>query len=155
MEANQEIPVVIAIHTSSRDESGAPDEKMRMLAHGVLIPQQDGAHLLRYTETITDEDSGATMSTEVRLKIEAARVLMHRKGTFSTTMVFSRGQRFEGTYRTPYGEMAMAVYTTRLVTALQADRGRIALEYQLDMNGGFSSMRKMTIEFGAEELMPS
>lgn len=149
MDEKDFLPVLVAIRTSSRDDRGKPEEDTRMLVSGQLAAQKDGAYLLRYTESVEQED-GSVMKADVRLKLEDGHVIMLRKGDFSTTMVFSRGQHFDGTYHTPYGDMAMGIYTTRLLTSLASDRGSVTIDYQLDMNGGFSSMRHLTLEYGAE-----
>lgn len=144
-------PVLVAIRIKSTDEQGHPVEDMRMMAPGTLTCQAEDTYLLRYTETMQDEDTGASISAEVRLKLQPAHVIMMRTGQYGTTMVFTKGQRFEGTYHTPYGDMGMAVYTTRLLTTLSPQRGRLVLDYQLDMNGGFGTMRHMVIDYGVEE----
>lgn len=151
MEEKAQKPVLLAIHTSAKDEHGAKIDDMRVLTSGTLTVQEDGAHLLRYTESIGDEDGGETIHADVMLKIEPDHVIMLRKGPYGTTMVFTKGQRFEGKYHTPYGDMAMAIYTTRLLASLSPGHGKLALDYQLDMNGGFGAMRHMTVEYGVDE----
>lgn len=148
-ETKKDLPVLVAIRTTSRDDQGNPEEDTRMLVSGQLVEQKEGVYLLRYTESVEQED-GTVMKADVRLKLENGHVIMLRKGDFSTTMVFARGQHFDGTYHTPYGDMAMGVYTTRLLTSLEPDRGSVTIDYQLDMNGGFASMRHLTLEYGAE-----
>ena len=48
---------------------------------------------------------------------------MERKGDFSNTMVFAKGQRFEGVYHTPYGEMDMAVFTRKQLAVSAGRKG--------------------------------
>lgn len=149
MEQKLEKPVMVAIRTSAKDADGQPEGDIRMLVAGTLTQQKEGVYLLRYTERVDQED-GTALTADVRLKLEEGHVIMLRKGMYGATMVFSRGQRYEGTYHTPYGDMDMAVYTTKLHTNLGPTAGVVTLDYQLDMNGGFASMRHMKLQYGTE-----
>lgn len=68
---------------------------------------------------------------------------MRRSGEYATDMVFRTGCRYEGTYRTPYGDMELAVYCTRLRYDLGEDGGEVQLSYQLDLNGSFAAMHDL------------
>lgn len=149
MEQKLEKPVMVAICTSATDADGQQEGEMRMLVAGTLTQQQEGVYLLRYTER-TEQEDGSALTADVRLKLENGHVIMLRKGLYGATMVFSRGQRYEGTYHTPYGDLDMAIYTTKLLTDLRPDAGAVTLDYQLDMNGGFASMRHMKLQYGVE-----
>lgn len=151
MAENTQIRGLVAIRITSNDERGEQLEDMRMMCPGTLTIQKEDTYLLHYTETMQDEDTGASISAEVRLRIQPGHVIMMRSGAYGTTMVFTRGQHFDGTYHTPYGDMAMALYTTRLLTSMDPAHTRIVLDYQLDLNGGFGTMRHMQIDFGPGE----
>jgi len=66
-------------------------------------------------------------------------------------MVFVKDRRFEGVYRTPYGDMDMALFATRVDVNLGEDKGSVYLEYQLDFAGGFASMHTMQLEYVASD----
>ena len=75
---------------------------------------------------------------------------MMRTGDCSNTMVFVKGQRFEGTYRTPYGNMDMAVFSG-VVTCDAGERsGSVHLKYQLDIGGAYASTNELHLEYNAD-----
>ena len=76
---------------------------------------------------------------------------MERKGDFSSTMVFAKGQRFEGVYHTPYGEMDMAVFTKEAACRFGRSEGNLHLKYQLNIQGSYASTNELHLEYKAEK----
>ena len=74
-------------------------------------------------------------------------VTMSREGVYHTSMIFSQGNRYEGSYNTPYGALDMGVDPTQVKYKVDDDRGEVLLKYQLDIGGQFASMREMRIRF--------
>ena len=72
-------------------------------------------------------------------------VTLNRGGAYETQMVFRLGCRYEGQYHTPYGDMDLALYCTRLGYDLGDDGGSLELSYQLDLNGQFAAMHEMEL----------
>ena len=73
---------------------------------------------------------------------------MQRSGAFATSMVFDQGRRVEGSYRTPYGDLAMGVYPTHVKYRVQEGPvGEVDLTYQLDLQGQFAAMHELRIRF--------
>ena len=79
---------------------------------------------------------------------------LERKGEFSSTMVFAKGQRFEGVYHTPYGEMDMAVFTKEAACRFGRTEGNIHLKYQLNIQGSYASINELHLEYKAEQGNP-
>ena len=149
---NKMIPVLVTLHSYSKGEHGEKEQPVRLMCHGRMRPTNDGC-MLRYEE-VQQDDTGATVSTDVILNIQlkdGPRVTMTRMGDYGTTMVFVKDRRFEGVYRTPYGDMEMALFATRVDVELGEDKGSVYLEYQLDFAGGFASMHTMQLEYTASE----
>lgn len=107
---------------------------------------QDDARL-EYVESQQDEETGAIMKSDISLSLREGRITMERKGDFSNTMVFVKGQRFEGVYHTPYGEMDMAVYTREAACRFGKSEGNIHLKYQLDIQGNYTSTNELHLEY--------
>ena len=97
-----------------------------------------------YTETQQDYESH-----DVVLTMDRGIVTMQRSGPFGTSMVFEQGRRFEGVYSTPYGELEMGVYPTRVRYRIEGQRGmgEVNLAYQLDLQGHFAAMHELQIRF--------
>lgn len=95
--------------------------------------------MIRYEETL-DESLPAQ---QVVMTINEEGATMSRGGEYATDMVFRMGCRYEGSYHTPYGDMELAVYCTRLRYDLGEDGGEVQLSYQLDLNGSFAAMHDL------------
>lgn len=147
---SQLIPVRLTLISSSHNDRGDAEEPIRMMTTGQLRQTPRG-FMLRYEENLTDEDTGRIQTSPVIMTMQPGRVVMNRLGDFGTTLVFVKDTRFEGPYRTPYGEMDLAIYTTHVSTKLSPEKGSIRLEYQIDMNGGYAATQIIALDYVAEE----
>lgn len=141
-------PVLVTLmsYTRAGDEEDAP---MRIRCSGQMRLTTGGC-MLRYTEVQTEEGTGATLSQDVILNIQPDRVTMTRLGDYGTTLVFVRDRRFEGSYHTPFGELAVALYTTQLSVQHGPEGGNVHLEYQLDMQGNYAAVQVIDVTYTAE-----
>ncbi|MBQ2952126.1 MAG: DUF1934 domain-containing protein [Clostridia bacterium] len=146
--ANEVRPVMVNVVSFSRvgEEEETP---MRLRCSGQMRPTSGGC-MLRYREVQTEESTGETLVQDVVLNIQPDRVSMTRMGDYGTTLVFVRERRFEGAYHTPFGDLALALYTTQLDVRLNADGGSVHLEYQLDMQGNYAAVQVIDVTFAAE-----
>ncbi|MBE5801843.1 MAG: DUF1934 domain-containing protein [Clostridiales bacterium] len=135
-----EIPVLVSIHSTARREDGS-EEPVSLLTSGALLLEDERARII-YEETL-DEDMPPQ---PVTVTVEDDMLMMQRDGDYATQLIFRRGQRYEGIYRTPFGEMDVAVFCTRLSYDLNEDGGEIVLMYQMDMNGTFAAMHQMHMQ---------
>lgn len=136
----QTIPVLISINSNAHRDGLSEDETLSMLTSGTLELDEQGA-VIRYEETL--DESVPPQQVEVLISDEA--VTMNRGGEYATNMVFRMGCRYEGQYHTPYGDMELAIYCTRLKYDLGEDGGELLLSYQLDLNGKFAAMHDMEL----------
>ena len=142
--------VLVTLCGTSQAEGETPDEPIRLMTTGTL-EQRGEEYILIYEESQTDEGTGAIMTQEIELSMQPGRVTMTRKGDFGTSMVFVKDRRFEGAYRTPYGDLDMAVYATQVSCRLSPAEGHVRLQYQLDMQGMYASMHTMELTYTAGE----
>lgn len=147
----QDRRVLVTLSGTSRNELGQAEEPIKLLTTGRLTAIE-GGYLLRYEESQTDESDGSVMTQEILLLIEPSQVTMTRLGDFGTSMVFVKDRRFEGVYHTPYGDMDMALFATRVDVDAAPDHGTVYLEYQLDFQGGYASMHIMQVDYVASDL---
>ncbi len=143
--------VLVTLSGAARNDLGEADEPIKLLTTGE-VTAIEGGYLLRYEESQTDESDGSVMTQEILLLIEPNQVTMTRLGDFGTSMVFVKDRRFEGVYRTPYGDMDMALFATRVDVDAAPDHGSIYLEYQLDFQGGYAAMHTMQVDYVASDL---
>ena len=107
-----------------------PDYPIQLMTVGKLKYTNPDEIRLEYQESQQDEETGEIL-----------------KGDFSNTMVFVKGQRFEGVYRTPYGEMDMAVFTREAACRFGRSEGNMHLKYQLDIQGSYASTNELHLEY--------
>ena len=123
-------------------EDDDPSDTIRLLTTGTMTGGKD-AWRIDYTETQPDNES-----SDVTLTLDQGVVTMQRSGAFATSMVFEQGRRFEGSYRTPYGDLDMGVYPTHVKYEVDgAAGGKVDLVYQLDLQGQFAAMHELRIRF--------
>lgn len=122
-------------------EDDQPDT-VRLLTTGTLTGDK-GSWRIDYTETQPDNESH-----DVTLTMGGGIVTMQRTGPMGTSMVFEQGRRFEGSYRTPYGDLDMGVYPTHVKYQVDEQAtGKVDLVYQLDLQGQFAAVHEMRIRF--------
>ena len=126
-----------------------PDYPIQFMTVGHLNYTNPDEVLLQYVESQQDEETGEILNADVSLSLHDGRITMERKGDFSSTMVFKKGQRFEGVYRTPYGNMDMAVYTKEAACRFGQSEGNMHLKYQLDIQGNYTSTNELHLEYKA------
>ena len=134
------IPVLVSIKSCAHRDETTEDEQMSMLTSGVL-EVDDTRAIIRYEESIDE----SLPPQKIEILVEDETVTMNRGGAYSTQMVFRLGCRYEGQYHTPYGDMDLALYCTRLGYDLGDDGGALELSYQLDINGKFAAMHDMEL----------
>lgn len=127
-------------------DAGAEEsaDEMRLVTTGELSgSKEQNAWRLRYTETQPD-----TATTDrVTFTMQDGTVTMLREGEVNTSMIFRQGNRYEGSYNTPYGALEMGVFPTQVKYNVDDARGEVVLKYQLDIQGQYASMREMRIRF--------
>jgi uncharacterized beta-barrel protein YwiB (DUF1934 family) len=128
-----------------------PDYPIQFMTKGNLRFINSGEALLQYAESQQDEETGEIMKADISLSLRDGKITMERKGDYASTMVFSKGQRFEGIYHTPYGEMDMAVYTREADCRFSSSEGKLHLKYQLDIQGNYTSTNELHLEYRAEK----
>ena len=139
MQKKQQVLLSVMGWTHDDDD---PSDSVRLLTTGVMTGGKDSWRI-DYTETQPDNES-----SDVTLTMGKGVVTMQRSGTFATSMVFEQGRRFEGSYRTPYGDLEMGVYPTHVKYQVQAGPvGEVDLTYQLDLQGQFAAMHELRIRF--------
>lgn len=143
-------PVLVSLTGYTVEGDGSQDSPIKLTTRG-MMSKEGSLYTLEYDETQTDEDSGAMMTQHIVLTMQTNRVQMTRMGDFGTTMVFVKDKRFEGDYHTPYGDLSMAVFATKVSMTLSEKKGSLHLQYQLSVQGQYSGMHDLRMEYRALE----
>ena len=144
----QNTPVFINLLAIARYEQ-MPDYPIQFMTVGNLFYTNKDEAKLEYAESQQDEETGEILTSDISLSLRNGKITMERKGDFSNTMVFAKGQRFEGVYHTPYGEMDMAVFTKEAACKFGKTEGNIHLKYQLNIQGNYTSTNELHLEYKA------
>ena len=150
MNQHKEKPILINLLSIARYDQ-MPDYPIQFMTRGVIRMEKDGNAVIQYRESIRDEDSGEVTESDIRMECSANQVTMTRTGEYSNTMVFIPEQRFEGPYRTPYGEMNMGVFARGVQCRFGEAGGSVHLKYQLDFQGSYTSSNELHLEYTAEK----
>jgi len=148
MDQKKGLPVLVTVAGASKNDLGEMEEPIKLMTTGELKPTPSG-FMLKYQES--QEDNGVVVTQDIILMMQPGRVTMTRLGDFGTTMVFVKDRRFEGAYRTPFGELDMALFATQVQVKLQPDHGSVYLEYQLEVQGNYASMHTLQLDYVAGE----
>ena len=127
-----------------------PEYPIQFMTVGKLSYANPEEAQLQYVESQQDEETGEIMNSDISLQLRDGKITMERKGAFSNTMVFAKGQRFEGVYHTPYGEMDMAVFTREANCRFGRAEGNIHLKYQMNIQGSYASTNELHLEYRTE-----
>ena len=149
MEENAGIPVLINL-TSRISYDGFSDQPIQMMTSGLVFPGKDFT-LLRYQEVQQDQETGQVTESEIQLVLKEGQVTMNRFGDYANTMLFQRNKRFETSYRTPFGDMNMAVFTREARWEAQRGNGKIHLRYDLSMQGNYASTNELHLEYWTKD----
>ena len=134
--------ILISVTGWNREQGSDTDEPVRLLTTGTLSGSGD-AWRIDYAETDSDAER-----SDMTLTMSKGVVTMQRTGAFSSSMVFEKGRRFEGSYQTPYGALDMGVYATQVrYRVADGPSGEVQLQYQLDLQGHFAAMHELQIHF--------
>ncbi len=141
-------PVLLTLSGRSQTAPGEEEQPIQLITTGQLTVS-GGTYTLCYQESQPEDENGRISTQDITLQMQPGRVIMTRAGEFGTSMVFIKGQRFEGAYHTPYGDLDMAVYATRVSCRLSPEKGSVHLQYQLDMQGAFAAMHDLKLDYVA------
>ena len=147
---NRSTPVFINLLAIARYDQ-MPDYPIQFMTVGNLFYSSPDNVMLQYVESQQDEETGEIMKSDISLSLRDGRITMERKGDFANTMVFAKGQRFEGVYHTPYGEMDMAVFTKEAACRFGRSEGNVHLKYQLNIQGNYASTNELHLEYKSEK----
>ncbi|WP_302488667.1 DUF1934 domain-containing protein [uncultured Mitsuokella sp.] len=139
-------PVIVKVRGSWQDAEGQKDS-IRTVAKGHHYFHR-GKHYVIYEDESVEQ--GKKISTV--LKIDDGHMTLLRRGVLEQEQRFETGREHTSIYRTPYGNIDLAVRTEELQVDYGEIAGRVDIRYGLLVNGAFQSQNQLHIE--VEEDMP-
>ena len=134
-----ETPVRLRVVSRMTEDDGQTHE-IKCARRGVLC-EQGGGVALEYD----DEQDGER--ARIELWTDAARARMTRRGMTSAVLEFTPGERTSGVYRTPYGEIPVAVRTHTLSLTREETGGLLALDYDVFVGGERTARTHLTAQW--------
>ena len=134
-----ETPVRVRVVSRMTEDDGQTHE-IKCARRGVLR-EQEGGTALEYD----DEQDGER--ARIELWTDAGRARMTRRGMTSAVLEFTPGERTGGVYRTPYGEIPVAVRTHALSLTREAAGGVLALDYDVFVGGERTARTHLTAQW--------
>ncbi len=105
-------------------------ESTELISEGRFYKSGDKFYIF-YNEEETEE----TVASIVQITVHENKLIMSRKGDFSSKMEYEAGVANDFTYHTPFGDMLMRLKTESLENRLTENGGDIRLCYSLIVNG--------------------
>lgn len=120
-----------------------------------LSGQKDGAELITAGKYGVDEEGihlsyeeselTGLQGTVTAFLVKPDEVVMSRRGTITSQMIFHKGQKQHFAYETPYGTMTMGLDTHKVIHALDERGGDMEIEYDLDFDRAVVSRNRFKI----------
>ncbi len=130
---------ICGIHTNAQEDS------IEVVSVGEM-EQKQGQICITYEEA-ADEEAGVDCEIVTSmLKIKGNQVEMIKRGAAQTHMVFIEGKDTISYYSTAFGELEVAVHTTRLEMKEMQNGFSIDLEYGLEVNSAHMSACRVEIK---------
>ena len=133
-------PVVVKVRGAWQDAEGKQDS-IRTVAKGHHYFHR-GKHYVIYEDESLEQ--GKKISTV--LKIDTGMMTLLRRGPLEQEQRFEEGREHTSIYRTPYGNIDMAVRTEELSVRYGEVAGSVDIRYGLWVNGAFQSQNRLHIE---------
>lgn len=134
--------VLLSIRGSQLYEGQEPDV-MELVTEGTWSRQDDGRQTISYKETELTGLEGTTTSVH----IDGPKVILERKGSVNSQMVFEVGRKHLSMYETPYGALSVGIETRRLKNTLQEGSGDLEIAYAIEIDNLMAgrSLFKMSV----------
>lgn len=130
-------------------QTDADGQKTRIetVAHGKMH-QKDGMHYITYREKEQDGSDTATL-----IKVNETAMTLVRRGQVEHEQRFQQAKRENGTYKTRYGTIRMAVETNSFELSMAEYSGSILLDYELHVEGQWQSRNQLSIKVSRDHTL--
>ncbi len=130
--------------TEASDKEGA-DEIENMYPGEYFY--RSGAHYILYDEMMEGEET----PIKNMIKLREKEFTLTKKGSVNVQMVFEEGKKTMTSYATPFGNIMMALDTTKLMTEEESDVIRVHIEYGLEANYQHIADSQITVTIAARK----
>ena len=141
---NKDVMITIK---SSRTVDGSDTEGAELITQGTYNYGRDGIRFSYMESELTGLDGTKTV-----FHVKPDEVVLSRRGSVNSQMVFRAGESSDFIYNTEFGMLSMGMDTRRLVCAMGEHGGDMEIEYDLDFEKTFLSRNTFKINVREKEL---
>lgn len=128
------------IKVSSLQLSGESD-KIEVISKGLFKRLED-----RYEISYEESEISGMEGTTTTIKIEDGKVILERKGTTESLIVFENEGSHVSLYNTPYGMLELITNTKALEVDVHENGGSINIDYEIAIAGQEPIKTNLTLE---------
>lgn len=99
-----------------------------------------------YSLSYLETDEEMRESKVVLTVEEGKRIVLTRTGQYSTQMIIEKDRRYNCHYNTPYGEMMMGIFASKVESEMGSRGGNLNFRYTLDFNTGYISTVELNVK---------
>ena len=133
--------VLITIKSQQSLPGGEPEEGAELITRGTY---QYGKNGIRFS--YMESELTGLSGTKTVFLIKPDEVVLSRKGTVNSQMVFRPGESSDFLYRTEFGFLQMGLDTKRLECSLDEHGGSMEIDYDLDFERSFLSRNTFRVD---------
>ena len=133
--------VLITIKSQQSLPGGEQEEGAELITRGTY---QYGKKGIRFS--YMESELTGLSGTKTVFLIKPDEVVMSRKGTVNSQMVFRPGESSDFLYRTEFGFLQLGLDTKRLECSLDEHGGSMEIEYDLDFERSFLSRNTFRVD---------
>lgn len=109
-------------------------DMMELVTEGSYYSKNGSFYIIYKESDVTGMDG-----TTTTIKAKDSVVTLTRHGTVNNQFVFSKSEKQQSYYETPYGSFVMNVFSKKVDIDLSEKGGGLNIIYSLDINGQLSS----------------
>lgn len=133
--------VFLSIKGSQVNPEGE-DNTIDLITEGTLY-KKGSAYYIEYEESVISGLEG----TKTLIMVEDDRISLERTGAHESHFVFEKGRKFVNYYETPFGNLQMGIYPTKIDSKMDDKEGKLDLKYQLDISGKYAGSNELMVSY--------
>lgn len=132
--------VVISIR-SIHDYGSDSEDGLEFTTDGLYSYENQEGCICYYESEVT-----GLMGTKTKLCVKPDEVVVDRRGSVTSTMVFKKGVKNSFLYNTPYGAATMGVDTRKITHDFNEHGGSMEIDYVVDMSHVTATRNRFMID---------
>ncbi|NLI60499.1 MAG: DUF1934 domain-containing protein [Clostridiales bacterium] len=133
--------VILSIRGNQVDPEGK-DNRIELITEGRLY-KKGNVYQIEYEESAV---SGME-NTKTLIVVDEERIFLERTGAHESYYVFEKGRKYVNYYETPFGNLEMGIFPTRIDSSMDENQGKLDLKYQLDISGRYAGFNELMVSY--------